>query len=263
MSSRLARSLLSDNRGVTSLESSIDRLYQGPLSGFVAARTSLAKALAGDEAKRVKSLQKPTAVPWAVNQVYWHARPVYDRLLKTGGAFRSAQIAALGGRAADVRGATDAQRKAVAGAVAEALRLALSDGLHPDADTLAQTFEALSLAVSPIEPPGRLIQPLRPAGFEALAGVTVKAPAHVRSQPQAAPEKTKTSPTVRAPATPRLEDARTRQRREAAERQKHAEIKEAQAAVVRAKAAEERARAEWERRKHDLDAAEKSLARLR
>ncbi len=246
-----------------SLESSIDRLYQGPLSGFVAARTVLAKTLTGDEAKRVKSLEKPTAVPWAVNQVYWHARPVYDRLLKSGGAFRSAQIAALGGRAADVRGATDAQRKAVAGAVAEALRLALSDGLRPDADALSRTFEALSLAVASTEPPGRLSQPLRPAGFEALAGVTVKAPAHMRSQPQAAPERTRTAPTVRASSTPRLEDVQTRQRREAAERQKNAELKEGQAALVRAKAAEESARAEWERRKRDVDAAEKSLARLR
>jgi hypothetical protein len=257
--------LLSDNRDVPSLESSIDRLYQGPLSGFVAARTALAKTLSGDDAKRVKSLEKPTAVPWAVNQVYWHARPVYDRLLKSGGAFRSAQIAALGGRAADVRGATDAQRKAVAGAVAEALRLALADGLHPDADALTQTFETLSLTVTPIAPAGRLSQPLRPAGFEALAGVTVQAPAHVRPQPAvAAKAKTSTSPPVRAPANPPLEDVRTRQRQEAeAERQRNAEIKDAQAAVVRAQAAEERARAEWERRKRDLDAAETSLARLR
>src|SRR6185503_2684646 len=88
-----------------SLDSSIDRLYQEPLEGFVAARTALAKTLTGAEAKRVKALQKPTTVPWAVNQLYWHARPVYDRLIKSGGAVRAAQIAALGGRAADVRGA--------------------------------------------------------------------------------------------------------------------------------------------------------------
>jgi hypothetical protein len=43
----------------------------------------------------VKALKKPTLVPWAVNQVYWHARPVYDRLAKSGAALRSAQIAAL------------------------------------------------------------------------------------------------------------------------------------------------------------------------
>src|SRR5260370_40134592 len=96
-----------------SLESSIDSLYQGPLDAFVAARAALAKTLAGADAKHVKGLQKPTVVPWAINQVYWHARPVYDRLLKSGGVFRSAQIAALGGRSADVRGAADAHRKAI------------------------------------------------------------------------------------------------------------------------------------------------------
>ena len=112
---------------MSSLESSIDRLYQGPLAEFVSARTALAKTLAktpggSDDAKRVKALQKPAAVAWAVNQVYWHARPVYDRLIKSGAALRTAQIAALGGRAADLRGAADVHRKALAAAVKEAQR---------------------------------------------------------------------------------------------------------------------------------------------
>jgi hypothetical protein len=233
-----------------SLESGIDRLYQGPLDEFVAARTALAKTLTGAEAKRVKALQKPTAVPWAVNQVYWHARPVHDRLLKSGGALRSAQIAALGGRRADIKGAADAHRKAVAGAVAEALRLSASSAVQPNADALTQTLEVLSLAVTPAEPAGRLTKPLQPAGFEALAGVTVKAPAHVRREPQAAVEK--------APS-----DARIRQRKEAeAERERKAEIEKAEKAFERAQADEADARAQWERRKRELDAAEQALARL-
>jgi hypothetical protein len=245
----------------SSFESSIDRLYQGPFDGFVAARTALAKTLGGADAQRVKRLEKPTAVPWAVNQVYWHARPVFDRLLKTGAALRSAQVAALGGRSADVRGAGDAHRTAIVTAVQEALRLGASGGVHPSADALSQTFEALSLAVTPNEAAGRLSKPLRPAGFEALAGVTVKGPAHDRLQPQASPERT--SSVVRAPSTRLLEDARARQRKEAEERQRKTEIKEAQGALARAQAAEARARAEWERRKRELDAAEQSLARLR
>jgi hypothetical protein len=228
-----------------SLESSIDRLYQGPLDAFVAARTALAKTLAGADAQRVKGLQKPTVVPWAINQVYGHARPVYDRLIKSGGAFRSAQIAALGGRSADVRAATDAHRKAIASAVAEALRLASSSGAHPSADALSQTFEALSLAVTHAEPAGRLTKPLQPAGFEALSGVTVKAPAHARPQPQPATEK-----------APQRKEA-------AAERIRAAEIKKAEGAFERAQAAEVDARAEWQRRKRELDAAEQALARLR
>jgi hypothetical protein len=234
-----------------SLESSIDRLYQGPLDEFVAARTALAKTLSGADAQRVKGLQKPTAVPWAVNQVYWHARPVCDRLLKSGGALRSAQIVALGGRPADVRSAADAHRKALAGAVREALRLTASAAVQPNADALSQTFEALSLATTLTEPAGRLSKPLRPAGFEALAGVTVKPPASVRLQPRA---QEKTIP----------DDVRTRELEEAAaERQRRAEFEKAHGAFVRAQVAEASARDEWERRKHDLDAAEQALARLR
>ena len=245
-----------------SLESSIDRLYQGPLDAFVAARTALAKTLAGADAQRVKRLEKPTAVPWAVNQLYWHARPVYDRLIKAGGALRAAQIAALGGRSADVRGAADAHRKAIAGAVAEAVQLAASGGVHPSADALSQTFEVLSLAATPVGPGGRLIKPLRPSGFEALAGITVKAPAHARAQPHTATEKT--TPGVKLSA-PRLgEDARIRRQKDAAEeRIKAAAIKKAEGVFERAEAAEADARAEWERRKREREAAGQALAKLR
>jgi hypothetical protein len=244
-----------------SLESSIDRLYQEPLEGFVAARTALAKTLTGAEAKRVKALPKPTAVPWAVNQVYWHARPVYDRLIKSGGALRAAQITALGGRAADVRGAGDAHRKAIAAAAAEAVRLAAAGGVNLSADVLSQTLEVLSLASTPAESAGRLTKPLRPAGFEALAGVTVKAPAHVSSRSAPAPEK---KPSAGKGSAPRLvEDARTRERQEAAERQRQTGIEKAEAALARAQAAEAAAREEWQRRKRDVDEAEKALARIK
>ena len=80
------------------VESSIDDLYKGLLSEFVPARTRLAKTLTGPEAQRVKALKKPTLVPWAVNQVYWHARPVYDRLARSGAALRT-----CGGASASAR----------------------------------------------------------------------------------------------------------------------------------------------------------------
>jgi len=57
---------------------------------------------------------------------------------------RTAQIAALEGRAADVRAADEAHRRAIADAVA------------------------------PPEPPGRLTHLLQPGGFEALAGIRVR-----------------------------------------------------------------------------------------
>ena len=60
------------------------RQLSQPLADFTSSRNALAKSLSGDEAKRVKALAKPTLVPWAVNQVYWRARSVYERLLKAG-----------------------------------------------------------------------------------------------------------------------------------------------------------------------------------
>ena len=82
---------------MASLDSQIDALYQKPLDEFTAARNALAKSTAGADAAQVRKLAKPTVVPWAVNQIYWHARPVFDRLRATGERLRAAQIAALKG----------------------------------------------------------------------------------------------------------------------------------------------------------------------
>jgi hypothetical protein len=231
---------------VSALESSIDALYKGPLEEFVSARTALAKSLSGSDAKRVKALQKPAVVAWAVNQVYWHARPVYDRLLKSGKALRSAQIAALGGKSADVRGAGEAHREAIAGAVKEARRLAVSSGGQPNTDALARTFEALSLATREVEPDGRLTKPLSPAGFEALAGVTVKAHA----------------PRPQGREVPPPENQKKRVKEAEADRLKQEQIRDAQASLEQARQAEASARADWERRKRDLDSARQALDRL-
>ena len=239
------------------LDAKIDDLYKGPLGEFVAARAALAKTVAGNEAKRVKGLQKPTVVPWAVNQVYWHARPVYDRLAVSGEKLRDAQIAALKGKASDVRKATEAHRKAMGEAVAEALRLASSAGVHPGADELTRTLEAVSLARDRAEQPGRLTRALRPAGFEALTGVPVKAVP--RAEP--APQRPASKPYLVAkptPVAPRRE-VEDRRKKEAEERVRKKATERAEQAIARAKAAEARARAEWERAKQALAAAEQDL----
>jgi hypothetical protein len=106
-----------------------------------------------------------------VNQVYWHARSIFDRLQRSGADLRRAQIAALEGRTADVHSAAAAHRKAVASAVEQAMTLAQAAQANPDRDAVARTFEALSIASDTPEPPGRLTHPLRPGGFELLAGV--------------------------------------------------------------------------------------------
>ena len=250
------------------LDPKIDDLYKGPLKEFVAGRAALAKTLAGEEARRVKGLHKPTVVPWAVNQVYWHARAVYDRLAASGEKLRAAQIAALKGKENDVRRATEAHRKAMRDAVAEALRLASESGAHPSADELTKTLEAVSLARDLPEQPGRLTKPLQPAGFEALAGVPVKAvpraepfaKAHAQAQGRPAPRPYLVAKTPSAAPKREVENRRAK---EIEERRRKKATERAAQAVARAKAVEARTRAAWERAKRALAAAELALQRSR
>ena len=140
----------------SALDERIDELYQRPLAEFTASRNALAKTLTGADAQRVKRLAKPTLIPWTINQVYWTARSVYDRLLDAGAEVRRAQIAALekpGTTAArmqksrdQVREAADAHQKAVADAVHQALRAAARFDAHPPVDVLTRMLESLSLA---------------------------------------------------------------------------------------------------------------------
>ena len=264
---------------MAALDTKIDDLYRAPLNDFTGARNALAKSLSGEEAKRVRALAKPTLVPWAVNQVYWHARAAYDRLMKSGERVRKAQIAALEGRSADVRAASEAHRHAIAEAVAEAERLAKSAGSKPGADALARTFEALSLATERPETSGRLTEALQPAGFEALAGITpqpqkrsAKAEhANLKAAPAAVPDaRQEPAGRVRGQATRDREEREEAARQRAAEaasqaaaRERQAALKQADAKVARAEAAEKEARATWERAHDALLEARRKVMELK
>ncbi|MBZ5557041.1 MAG: hypothetical protein LAO77_07160 [Acidobacteriia bacterium] len=223
---------------MSALEAKIDRLYQLALDEFTAARNTLAKSLTGADAALVKQLVKPTVVPWAVNQVYWRARPVYDRVLESGEKLRKAQIGALEGRAADVRAASDAHRRAIADAVREAEQLMKGTGVGKNPSDsrplLTRVFEALSLTPTPPEPHGRLTAELQPAGLEALAGITPKEKGDGSRQQS-----------LRLPSP------------------SEAEIKSAEADLARAEASERSARQAWERAHDELLAARKALSELR
>jgi hypothetical protein len=248
---------------VSALDTKIDDLYQQPLDAFTAARNALAKSLTGADAQRVRQLAKPAVVPWAVNQVYWRARAAYDRLIKNGERVRKAQIAALEGRSADIAAASDAHRRAVAEAVAEAERIAASAGSRPGADALARTFEALSLAPSPLESPGRLTQPLQLAGFEALAGITPKPQPSGGGHAKSALTRGSVEADVEVGPKPTPADrARERAAAEHA-RKRAAEVQKAEAALKHAEAAEQETRATWERAHDTLLEARRSLTELK
>lgn len=248
---------------MASLQSQIEELYKTSLSEFVTARNALAKSLPKADAGQVKALAKPTLVPWAVNQVYWHSRAAYDRLMKSGGALRRAQIAALKGRATELRDASADHRRAIGEAVSAARDLASRLGERPSVDALSSMFEAISLAEHPPEPHGQFTAVLRPAGFEALAGVEVKMPTRRpdaeaganRSEPATKSGQRLSQTTARKKAEEEREATLAMRRHEAA-------LKRAQADVERARSAEERARGSWQKAKRGLDEAERALAEL-
>jgi hypothetical protein len=263
---------------MATLESRIDDLYGGSLADFITARKTLASDLKGADAQHVKQLKKPTVVPWAVNQVYWHERETFERLLRAGAQLRRAQISALEGKRADVRAATEAHRTALAAAVDVATRVMEKAHANPDRDALARTFEAISLAPTPPEPLGRLTQALRPGGFEMLAGIqpAVEEPKDRREKKDREEAPAASRPSERSQAKPlTLAKQRAREEREAAAaareqereaaaaaRERENALKEARANVARALEREAAASDAWKRAKEDLEKARRALADL-
>ena len=164
-----------------SLDQQIDLLYQLPRAEFTAARDALAKTLTGAAASRVKALAKPAVIPWAVNQLFAQARPLYERLLESGAAVRTAQFDALktakqkSPKPADMAKRRDAidramttHRAALAEAVSRVVGIAAKAGSQVDAHAVSAMLEALSLAAKLPEPPGRFSEIPAPTGFSAL-----------------------------------------------------------------------------------------------
>ena len=169
-------------------DAEIDRLYQLPPGEFTAARNALAKT-AGAGAPEVKQLAKPPMAAWAVNQVYWQQRDVYDALIRAAKELRQTHTAILSGRSGDLRAAGKAHEAAVEGALKGAMGL-LAAGGHPATDATRQAIATTLRALPAGDPPGRLARALQPGGFEMLAGLSIAAgtrlPSAARSAPKAA-----------------------------------------------------------------------------
>lgn len=234
------------------IEKQIDALYQLPPADFTAARAELVRTLTGALATRVKQLRKPPVVPWSVNQLYWRARPIYERLRQRGQALRAAHVAALRGKPADVRQAAETHRRAIGEAVHRAVELAADAGLTPDPEPLARMLEALSLAPAPPAAPGRFTEVLQPAAFEALAGITPATRAKATVTPTAE-RPPKPSPADRVAEKKREQIARVEQ--QLAERA----LKIATRALARARKADVRAHQALDRAQADVRAAEAAV----
>jgi hypothetical protein len=149
-------------------ESELDRLYQLPLSEFTSTRDELAKRLRAEgereQADEIKTLRKPTAAVWLVNQLV-HERPLdVQRLLKAGESLTKSQ-------APEVR---RAEQRALEQLAKGAREIAERAGIGSSAlGKATETLRAASLTAEGREllKRGRLTEELEPPGFEALTGL--------------------------------------------------------------------------------------------
>ena len=228
----------------------LDRLFQLPLEEFTAARNALAKRL-GRPA--IKSLAKPHAAAWAVNQLFWRDRQVVDALVRASEALRAEHRKLLAGKAADVRRAETVHRDALRDA-RDAVRRILDAGGQPSSPaTLAAVTETLQAL---------------PAGGAARAAHASAQARRLRGAGRRQVQRHAAGAACRAIARRAVPEGCTgRQAREkqAREEQRRAEqeARAAQAEVARTEAAVKRARAAVEKAEQQVDRLRAALEEAR
>lgn len=241
-------------------EDRIDQLYQLPLDEFTAARNSLAKE-SGDNS--IKKLEKPNLAAWAVNQLYWHERKLFDEVIKTSTQVRTAHKQMLAGKAADVKAAETFLAEAMRKAKNAIRRILEASGNNASDAVMTPVTETLD-ALPTTDTPGRFTKPLRRSGFEALQGITITAKAAPRA-PKPEPKKPaedETDQARRKREADAQELAMTKERlrfADAAEREAEAALERARRALERAERARERAEQELEEASAAEKAARKEL----
>jgi hypothetical protein len=240
---------------MATIDADIDALYAGALAAFTSARNALAKR-AGDRAAEVRALAKPNAAAWAVNQLYWHKRPLFDALAKASQAKRDAVVRQLGGTSADAGAAETRHRAALDTALDAAVAFLKSAG---DAATPA-TVDAIRHTLDAVPSPevnGRLTRPLESIGFSVLSGLMASAGGVTHTRPPADVVVMKRRGAGSGAAEKKAAEAA---RRESAARKRE------RAAVAKALAAaasrERDATAAFTKAKHALEQADRRMASL-
>ncbi|MFA5909348.1 MAG: hypothetical protein WC815_11260 [Vicinamibacterales bacterium] len=238
------------------MDTQIDQLYQLPLDQFTPARNALAKH-AGARAPEIKRLEKPNLAAWAVNQLFWRERPIYDELIDASQQLRTAYREQLAGQSPDVRGAEANHRAAVKRATQTAREILEADGGKATAAVIDAVRETLDILPSN-DPPGRMTRPLKRTGFEALEGFTIAA--KPRPQPTKLEPKTDASRPRPTETEKRANEAARRELDMTRERLRFAEAteREAEATLDRARRAVERAERTRQRIERELAEASKT-----
>ena len=152
---------------------SIDTLFQVPLGSFTATRNALAKD-AGADGPAIQAIEKPSAAAWAVNQVYWRERRLYDKLVRAAERVRAGHAQKLKGKRVDLAPIELAHRIASRAAEPAARAALVASGDAASPATMKGVEDMLQAL--PVEgPPGRLTRPPAPVGFGALSGLLARA----------------------------------------------------------------------------------------
>jgi len=109
---------------------------------------------------------------WAVNQLYWKRREVYDALIDASIALRITHKTILGGHRADLREPSRAHEEALEAALKATLAILEGAG-HPATDATRQGVLTTLRALPTSGAAGRLTQTLQPGGFEMLQGLSI------------------------------------------------------------------------------------------
>jgi valyl-tRNA synthetase len=228
------------------LDDEIDRLYQLPLEEFTPARNALAKQARGADATAVRTLQKPSVPAWAVNQLYWQERRVYDQLIDAAERLRKTHHSLLAGKSVDLHAAEAEHREKARAALQQIRQILTAAGESQSPANMTAISETLEALPPAEDKPGHLTRPLKRMGFEALAGIAPRtggAPARklalVSSRQKDAP-----------PAKPAISEAKKR------------EIEEIETRLTTAQTEERQLQSDIERARRELQRAETAQQRV-
>ncbi len=161
------------------LETALDQLYGAPLDEFTSRRNLLAKELKGRAAGTVKALKKPNLAAWAVNQLARKHPDEVEQLFTVTDKLRHAQRRVLsGGKATELRKATDERNKVVSQLKKLAAKALTDAGHGSSASTLESVGDSFMAVASDAEGAellrkGRLSRELEPSAFVDVTGLTL------------------------------------------------------------------------------------------
>ena len=254
-------------------EELIQRLYEAPPEGFVAARTAAIEEArqSGDRAtaKRLAALKKPTVAAWVVNLLALRRPDLIDELVELATALREAQRGLQGDQ---LRELTAQRRQVVSALVGAARKLALAEDRSVKLP-LAEVEATLTAALAEPEiaaqvRTGRLIRAATYAGFGEVPRPRLRLVTDEAAE-EADDEAGDEAEVVEFPqqaARDRAADERRRREHEKRKRELTRELNAAQAAERRADDQLERAEAAERDAGHlveDLDAELAELERRR